>query len=604
MKADKLTVNGLFDSNERREAPLFQRPYVWNEEENWEPLWQAIRNVADKRMTGAPVRPHFLGAVVLDQLRTSAGKLHARQIIDGQQRLTTLQLALAAARDLALELGQPRYSEAFQRLTNNDIPLSEDLDEVFKVWPTNADRNEFRAVMSANSRAAVQALSLKGDALMRGAYLFFADAFGGWLREGAASEDVTARLKLLYVALRDDLSLVAIDLDDNDDAQEIFETLNALGTPLLPADLVKNYLFRLADAQGEDTEKLYARYWSTFDSDKSYWRQEVRQGRLKRARLDLFLNHYLVLMKGKEIIISQMFLEYRDLVENRDPNSAAKAMALFRSYADVYQSFESFAEDSTEGLFFRRLEDMDTTTVYPLLLEVFRRFTAPEKRRELHQILTDIESFLVRRTVCELTPKNYNRFFAELVKRLVDKDDFSAAAIRGELSTQTADASRWPTDEEFGKAWATVDFYKRVKKSRQRMILQALDAALWDPKTEKTEIKDKLTIEHLLPVSWEEHWPLVVRESTADAQRLARERREEVLHTIGNLTLLTKELNPSVSNGLWLKKREAILKHSALNLNRGFMDVDTWGEDQVEQRSKDLFKIAVKVWPHPGASAA
>ena len=602
MKADKLTVNGLFDSNERREAPLFQRPYVWNEDENWEPLWQAIRSVADKRTLGAPVRPHFLGAVVLDQLRTPAGKLHARQIIDGQQRLTTLQLALAAARDLSLELGQARYSEAFRRLTDNDIPLSEDPDELFKVWPTNADRDEFRAIMSASSRAAVQALSLKGDALMRGGYLFFAEAFAGWLREAPTSDDLAARLKPLYVALREDLSLVAIDLDENDDAQEIFETLNALGTPLLPADLVKNYLFRLADAQGEDTEKLYVHYWSTFDSEKSYWRQEVRQGRLKRARLDLFFNHYLVLMKTKEIIISQMFLEYRDLVENGDAKSAAKAMALFRSYADVYQSFDGFPPASREGLFFRRLEDMDTTTVYPLLLEVFKRFSAPEKRQELDQILTDVESFLVRRTVCELTVKNYNRFFAELVKRLVDKDDFSAVAIREELSTQTADASRWPTDEEFGKAWATIEFYRRVKKSRQRMILEALNAALWDPKTERTEIKDKLTVEHLLPVSWEEHWPLIVRESTAEAQRLARERRGALLHRIGNLTLLTRELNPSVSNGLWLRKRDAILKHSALNLNRGFIDADTWGEDQIEERSEDLFKIAVKVWPHPGTS--
>lgn len=107
-----------------------------------------------------------------------------------------------------------------------------------------------------------------------------------------------------------------IDLDQDDDAQEIFETLNALGTPLLPADLVKNYLFRRAEALKENTEKLYSSYWQNFDVEKSYWREQVRQGRLKRARLDLFLNHYLALMTGDEIIISQMFLDYRAFVEN------------------------------------------------------------------------------------------------------------------------------------------------------------------------------------------------------------------------------------------------------------------------------------------------
>jgi hypothetical protein len=174
MRADKLTVNGLFDLTERREAPLFQRPYVWKQEENWDPLWESIRAVAEKRVAGAQVRPHFLGTVVLDQLRTPTGKVGARQIIDGQQRLTTLQLGLAAARDICLSLGQKKFSDAFRKLTDNDVPLSEEPDDVFKVWPTNADRAEFRSVMRAGSREAVQSLPIKGDSLIRAAYLYFA----------------------------------------------------------------------------------------------------------------------------------------------------------------------------------------------------------------------------------------------------------------------------------------------------------------------------------------------------------------------------------------------------------------------------------------------
>ena len=129
--------------------------------------------------------------------------------------------------------------------------------------------------------------------------------------------------------MKQDTTLVVIDLDENDDAQEIFETLNALGAPLLPADLVKNYLFHLAEAKGENSEKLYHRYWEKFDSGKSYWRQEVRQGRLKRARLDLFLNHYLTMMKGEEVIISQMFLNYRDLIESRGREQAFRTHGAF-----------------------------------------------------------------------------------------------------------------------------------------------------------------------------------------------------------------------------------------------------------------------------------
>jgi uncharacterized protein with ParB-like and HNH nuclease domain len=178
MGADKITVNGLFDPTERREAPLFQRPYVWKQEDNWEPLWESIRAVANKRLADTPIRPHFLGTVVLDQLRTPTGKVGARQVIDGQQRLATLQLAIAAARDLCRALGQEKFSEAFAKLTDNDVPLSDDPDDVFKVWPTNADRAEFRSVMTARSVEAVEGLSIKGDGLIRGAYLFFPVEFG------------------------------------------------------------------------------------------------------------------------------------------------------------------------------------------------------------------------------------------------------------------------------------------------------------------------------------------------------------------------------------------------------------------------------------------
>jgi hypothetical protein len=598
MKADKLTVNGLFDPNERREAPLFQRPYVWNQELNWEPLWESIKALATKRLTETRVHPHFLGTVVLDQLRTPAGKLHARQLIDGQQRLTTLQVALAAARDLSLEFGETKYGASFKGLTDNHVPLSDDPDDVFKVWPTNADRGEFRTVMTAGSRAAARSLILDGACLIRGAYLYFGDCFASWLEE--SPEQKAPRLQALHMALREDLNVVVIDLEDNDDAQEIFETLNALGTPLLPADLVKNYLFRLAELQGDDTQKLYDRYWKGFDDDKSYWRKEVRQGRLRRARLDLFLNHYLTMMKGDEVIISQMFLDYKELVSSRNGARAEEHLQDFDSYAEVYESFEGFAEDSLEGIFFHRLNEMDTTTVFPLLLQVFRKHPSPNGQSEHNRILVDLESFLVRRSVCGLTSKNYNRFFAQLVADLYSSGSaFSAADVRTRLVAETADTQRWPDDDEFRKAWTTIDFYKRLKKSVQRMIFEAIEAALHTGKTEKVKIEKKLTLEHLLPRDWEAHWPLVVREQSPDAHDQALQRRTQSVHRVGNLTLLTKELNPSVSNGAWSKKRDKILEHSALNLNRPFKDYAVWDEDLIDERSKTLFNVAVKIWPRP-----
>jgi len=603
MKVDKLKLGGIFDPTDRLEAPLFQRPYVWRREQNWIPLWEPMQALAENRLAGRPARTHFLGTIVLDQLKTPTGKVHARQIIDGQQRLTTLQVAIAAARDLCIDKHE-RYEKAFRKLTDNYVPLSDEPDDVFKVWPTNADRVIFREVLNAGSVEAVRKLphtDPKDPWLIPNAYLFFADAFWKWLKpDGDGNGDLQNRLDALYDAIKDDLQMVVIDLEENDDAQVIFETLNALGTPLLPADLVKNFLFHLAEFQRLDTPKLYQRYWAGFDTEQSYWRAERRQGRLKRARLDVFLNHYLAMMTGEDVSASQLFSTFREFVWKNNGQCAETHMELFRSYADVYQSFDEFPRDSRPGLFFYRLEQMDTATPLPLLLEVCKRWADQEHRSELEMILSDLESFLVRRTVCELTTKNYNRFFVEMVKTLRDQDDLSGAAIRRFLLAETAETSRWPNDEAFKAGWMTLNFYTRLKRSKARMILEAIEAALHTGKTEKIQIDRQLTIEHLMPVEWKEHWPLLMPCPTPEAEEKATKDRNEILHKVGNLTLLTQKLNTSTSNGPWDAKRKAILQHSALNLNRAFQDMPTWNELTIFKRSEELFDTAREVWSYPG----
>jgi uncharacterized protein with ParB-like and HNH nuclease domain len=601
MRVDKLTLERIFERTERLEAPLFQRPYVWKEHRNSVPLWEAIKKVAAARLAGVPGRPCFLGAIVLDQLKTSTGKLHARQIIDGQQRLTTLQLAIAAARDLCAEREAVGYSEAFKKLNTNHVPLSKDPDELFKVWPTNSDRSDFRDTMKAGSREAVKQLPAADpddEWLIPNAYLFFADTLNSWLGE-EAGESLEMRLDALYFAIKEDLHLVVIDLEEQDDAQVIFETLNALGTPLLPTDLVKNYLFHLAEYQSLDTQQLYQKYWASFDTDKHFWRQEVRQGRLKRSRLDLFMNDYLTLVTGEEVSAAVLFSTFRDYVRMNDGESAAKHMEAFRSYANIYRSFGEFAANSKEGQFFYRLEQLDTTTVFPLLLEVLKQFNNSKGRAELLQILGDLESFFVRRAICELTTKNYNRLFVDLIKSSRAKNDFSAAVVRDFLLSQTVDGSRWPDDEEFKASWLTINFYRRLKKSKARMILEAMEASMHSGKTEIVQLEKALTIEHLLPKEWEKHWALPENASTPDEIKEASKFRNEMLHKVGNLSLVTKRLNPALSNGPWLKKRDKILEHSALNMNRVFQNVTEWNEALIHTRSLELFRYALKIWPRP-----
>ena len=100
MEAYPRTLDEIFGPTIHLRAPLFQRPYVWKRDANWVPLWSVIRGAAELRLQQNVGRPHFLGAIVLNQLSTPTGGISAREIIDGQQRLTTLQICLVALRDL------------------------------------------------------------------------------------------------------------------------------------------------------------------------------------------------------------------------------------------------------------------------------------------------------------------------------------------------------------------------------------------------------------------------------------------------------------------------------------------------------------------------
>jgi hypothetical protein len=595
MDSNTLPIGKVFGQDRRLIVPLFQRPYVWKREDQWEPLWIDILNVASRWLDGKQGKPHFLGAIVLDAQRKPIGHLETRLIIDGQQRLTTLQLILEAFCDICKEANVDKYHRALLKLTRNDDPMSEDPDEVFKVWPTTVDQENFRKVMTADSRPQVLTSYGKSPASdsvghsLPDCYLFFYKEIRNWLQpETDGFED---RLKVLYEVMREGLRVVAIDLDDPDDPQVIFETLNARGTALLPADLIKNHLFYKASLDGKDMGALYDKYWRPFDQKDVYWREEIGRGHARRARIDLFLQNYLTAKKSDEVSTTHLYVTFRDYLSNS--GSAVEHLAQILKYAAIYQRFDAWPEGSRQNSFFRRLADMDIVSAHPFILELFA--SQDINSEQIDQILTDIESFLVRRMICGLNTRGYNRFFVEMLSTLRGSNSIGDQ-VRDFLLSSNAASNRWPDDKEFEQAWVKKPLYQILVQKRIRMLLEALEQQLRSSKTESLSFKKKLQIEHLMPQDWKKHWPLP--DNLPDPQG-AIDNRNATVQTIGNLTLLTESLNPSVSNGPWANKIKAILEHSALNLNRRLGEVSAWNEDSICSRSMTLFEAAKQVWPHP-----
>lgn len=605
MQVGTLAIQHVFEKDVLYKVPLFQRPYVWNEDEQWQPLWDDLRSTAEASLGGGKPRAHFLGATVQDKVAVPPGCMEVRLVIDGQQRLTTLQLLLKAFHDVVKAFGESRYSAAIEKLVRNGHPLSTEPFEAFKVWPTNADRADFQAVMEASDPASLaKSYGARGDAKVVGrtivdCYLFFSRSIDAWLQD-AESGAFEIKVAALYGAVRDNVRMVVIDLDDKDDAQLIFETLNARGTPLLSADLVKNALLNEVQHEGGNTELAYQKFWQQFDSDSGFWRALTGRGHAQRARIELFLQHALTILSGSEVAAAHLYAAYRDFAAGEAAGGALDRLAALKKYGAIYQRLLSGYDQPRIRLFLYRLGVMGFDTAYPFLLKLFDKLADDEQR--LRAILIDLESFLVRRMISRLSTRGYNRFFVDLLPTLDGPSENIEESVRVKLLAGTAEVDRWPSDSEFRAAWMTNPLYENLTRPRLRLILEALESGLRNDFSETEIVPRNLTVEHIMPQTWQPNWP-IAGEGGDGALAVSRNR---IIHTIGNLTLLNEKLNPVQSNKSWVSpgdpeggKREALHRHSVLFLNKAAIAHDDWDEMTIEERASVLFEVARKIWPRP-----
>jgi uncharacterized protein with ParB-like and HNH nuclease domain len=574
MKADTLDLTQMFAKNVQYQVPLFQRPYVWNRDDHWEPLWSDVLSLMDDHRDGDH-HEHFMGAVVLEQVPTPTARVDKRHVIDGQQRLTTLQLLLAATRDEAEARALDGHVGFLSSMVENPSFAIQEPDDKWKVLPTRADQLGFIAALT---------LDRQNTRLEQG-HDYFGEVIREWLAE-FPPETHEAEFERLVEILTRALKLVVIDLDGGDQAQVIFETLNARGTPLEAADLVKNALFARARKEGHDLEKLHDEVWSRFLDD--YWREEVRQGRLFRSRIDVFATHYLTMKTGREIKSSQLFSRFREWM-GASSDDARSLMEDLERHGGIFAGFGEAAGSESERRFFANLSLMDTSTLYPYLLWLYGNDVISAEDRQ--EILDALESFLVRRMLLRLTPKNYNRLFLSLLSRSSGEPSDAKRLAIDFLSESDADTSRWPTDDEVIRRLGELKLYGNIRRDRLQMVLTTLSDRYFSSKLqEPIRVTGDLTVEHLMPQRWETHWD-------ADGTVEMRDDRNFLVHTIGNLTVITQSLNSMLSNGPWPDKRSAILSHSALPINRQLPEI--WDDDAIRERSKSLAKAVVEAWPGP-----
>jgi hypothetical protein len=597
------TPLAVFNLPQHLVVPLFQRPYVWDEEHQWEPLWQDVRRMAELRL-GNPgtTATHFLGAVVLQAQTNQTGTMQLRHIIDGQQRLTTLQLLIDCAEAVFDTVGLEPFARQMESLTHNATHFVPDGHSRLKLRHTNRDRSAYDEVMSADPPVAHDELvhTSSRPAL---AHKYFSGCLETWLSDDSDWPGDMKAEALTWV-MTQALQLVVIDLRADENSQEIFETLNARGTPLTAADLIKNFVFQRLEAEGVDTHAAYAKDWPF---EETFWEKELSVGRFLISRGSLFLNQWLGSRVGEEVSPRATFTRFKHFVEHQADMTMHDLLRVISTQAGLYRTWTQRAGDPHADLdrvelCVYRMQASDVELLKPLLIWL-HELPGQYSTETIAAAVDMAESWVVRRAMLRLPSADLGRIVASLISQHRGvSDDELVPKVANYLGSLDAASTYWPGDEEIRRQLALEPVYQRFKRGRLRMLLEAMEDHLRgftgtsSSKTGSRVPRVGYPIEHLMPRSWEQHWKVDGLET--------ENRRREHIHRLGNLTLLTTALNSSMRNAPWhgpKGKRNSLQAHDVLLMNRRVLESSEhgWDEERIDDRTNVLIDALLATWTVP-----
>ncbi len=591
MDANIKSVKSLFSGPISYRIPPFQRPYCWHRQRQWEPLWEDIKRLAERHSAGE-ITPHFMGAIVLQQLPFSTGEVTKRLVIDGQQRLVTIQLLLKATE---LEFKTVHEDNRVMRIggmTQNDsFHSGNDDDNLVKIRQSHkGDRQAFQGIMNQSGN--------EDGTPLNEAFKFFRQSVERWLQEDPLLRAKNERAERLEAALSEHLKFVSVDLDDGEEPYTIFSTLNERGEILASSDLIRNMLMQQAKV-GEDEEKA-GKIWGIFERD-SWWLGRTPETNLKRTQADRFFDHWLTVhTHGTTRPPDRLTADFnRFLIRAcKDMQQGIEGIVGDLNHsAEIYRQIQrAQLADTSSSESLQRMHDLSIGAPMSLMLWLFAHESLSlETKRSVSQI---VESYIVRRKLMKWPSNGLVDMFAALVKKMQDVREEDLASTTVEHLFAQSNTLRWPNDEEIEIQLISQPMLKQ--KAAQKSILVAVERHLRSGKAEPLGDMSQLTLEHVMPKGWKkEDWPLSIHGGIETSRRELVESRNRKIDFIGNLTLITRRLNSSTGNRSWSEKKPELDEHSSLILNKRLLEAapQVWDERAIETRSRELARIVLVVWP-------
>ena len=573
------SVRSLFNKDVSYRIPPFQRSYVWDNN-NWEFLWSDFQSVLDRCVIdGRQAEPHFMGTIII-QKRDSIEGLETFRIIDGQQRLTTLQIMIKAAMDLPqFKVGANNWMSAL--CSNNATYTTHGSQNLLKIYQTNFDdRGNFIIIMGEFNKDANVSLTL-----MKRCYDFFHDHILAWIDNRGA--DLDDPFNVFEAAFAECLLINTIEIREDRNAYRDFEAVNNRGTDLEPNEIAKNtFMWR---ANIEDDEDAANRVWGMFENQ--YWNKRIPYwGQRKPKRIEIFLNSWIAIRSGVCPRLPKDMPSMIDTYLQRDDIDIWQVMSDLHEVAQVYRRLDEGYSDVNEK-FTGRVRNfvIKAHTVWTVALWLYASDISSDTRDHVSHIL---DSYIVRRYLAGKSSGHLNRVFSDIIPILVESGG-NTSVIKG-VTRYLEDFGEWPSYDDIA---LPLSYYplKASNGPAHRSILADIEDYI-RPDMEEPVDMTKLTLEHIMPQRWETHWPLPI-DANNDANKA---KRNSHIERIGNLTLVTGKLNTTAQNRSWQEKRR-LLEQSTLHINRDplLSTSDDWNEDTIHDRGWKLVDMVVQVWPGP-----
>lgn len=558
MKATEAKLLAFLKKSPQFVIPIYQRTYSWTEKECRQ-LWDDIIR------TGAndAISVHFIGSIVyIEEGLSQVSHQTPLLVIDGQQRLTTVTLLLAA---LAEALGEEEPVDGFstRKVRNYYLLNPEETGERhYKLLLSQTDKTTLTSIISQSDIPSENSIRVQQNF---GLFKEMIDSLKGNL---TAVCNGLAKLVVVDIALN----------RDQDNPQLIFESMNSTGRELSQADLIRNFV--LMGLEPILQTRLYEQFWRPM---------EIAFGQeAYNTHFDAFMRHYLTVKTGDIPKLGEVYEAFKGHARAIGANGTAVEPLVreIRDYARYYCAMALSAETDLElKLAFHDLRELKVDVAYPFLLELYHDYVSEVlPKADFALAIRLIEAYVFRRAICAIPTNSMNKTFSTFTKAI--KKDRYIESIKAHFLGLPS-YRRFPKDEEFERDIQTRDLYHFRSRSYWLRRFENFG------RKERVSV-DEYTIEHIMPQN----------EDLSDAWREAlgsewQRVHETWLHTLGNLTLTG--YNSEYSDHPFSEKRDMQggFKESPLRVNAGLGQLGSWDEDAIGKRAERLAKSALDVWPAP-----